>query len=95
MSSDEETEFICFVAAAAVAIAYTDERLARELWTESDYRSYQTAYFLEREHELYSIFRLNRRTFDILLVKLIEYRLEVARTLTTAERLLHFLYIVG
>lgn len=52
---------------------------------------------LKREYKLYTIFRLNRRTFDILLVKLIEYRLEVevVRTLTIAERLLYFLYIIG
>lgn len=38
---------------------------------------------------------MNRRTFDLLLVELIDYRLEVARTLTAVERLLYFLYIVG
>lgn len=93
--SDEETEFICLIAAAATAVAYTDERLAREPWTESHYGGQQTAYFLEREQELYAVFRLNRRTFDLLLVELMDHGLEAARTLTAAERLLHFLYIVG
>lgn len=41
------------------------------------------------------MFRINRRTFDLLLQQLIDYRLEAERTLTAAEKLLHFLYIVG
>lgn len=40
---------------------------------------------------------MNRRTFDLLLQQLIEadYRLEAERTLIVAEKLLHFLYIIG
>lgn len=39
--------------------------------------------------------RVNRRTFEALLARLMVYRLESERTLTAAERLMHFLYIVG
>lgn len=39
--------------------------------------------------------RIDRRTFEALLVRLITgYRLESERTLTAIERLIHFLYIV-
>lgn len=40
------------------------------------------------------MFRINRRTFDLLLYQLIEYRLEAERTLTIAEKVLYFLYII-
>lgn len=40
--------------------------------------------------------RIDRRTFEALLARLIAaYRLESERTLTATERLMHFLYIVG
>lgn len=40
--------------------------------------------------------RVDRRTFEALLARLIvAYSLESERTLTAAERLMHFLYIVG
>lgn len=40
------------------------------------------------------MFCINRRTFDLLLERLIDYRLEAERTLIAAEKLLYFLYIV-
>jgi len=40
------------------------------------------------------MFRINRRTFDLLLERLIDYRLEAERTLIAVEKLLHFLYII-
>lgn len=94
MDSDDEQAAI-LVAAAAAAVAYHDEKLTRTPWKESDYGTHQTTYFLEREQELYDVFRLNRRTFDLLLRQLMEHGLEAERTLTAAEKLLHFLYIVG
>lgn len=45
---------------------------------------------------MYSIIRIDRRTFEALLARLIAaYSLESERTLIAAERLIYFLYIVG
>lgn len=41
------------------------------------------------------IIRINRATFEALLDRLIGYRLELEYTLTAAEKLIHFLYIIG
>lgn len=39
--------------------------------------------------------RIDRRTFEALLARLIAYSLELERTLIAAKRLMHFLYITG
>lgn len=39
--------------------------------------------------------RIDRATFEALLERLIQHGLELERTLTAAEKLMHFLYIVG
>lgn len=44
---------------------------------------------------MYSLIRINVATFEALLERLIGYRLQPERTLTTTEKLMHFLYIVG
>lgn len=45
---------------------------------------------------MYSIIRIDRRTFEALLARLIvAYSLESERILIAVERLIHFLYIVG
>lgn len=41
------------------------------------------------------IIRIDRATFEVLLERLIGYRLELERTLIVAEKLMHFLYIIG
>lgn len=43
---------------------------------------------------MYSIIRVDRATFEVLLERLLEYRLEPERILTVVEKLIHFLYIV-
>lgn len=45
---------------------------------------------------MYSIMRIDRRTFKALLARLIvAYSLELEYILIATERLIHFLYIVG
>lgn len=39
--------------------------------------------------------RVDKKTFEALLARLQEYRLEAERILTAVEKLIHFLYIVG
>lgn len=95
MSSDSEEERQS-TANVAAASSYFDEFLSRRPWKESDYGTMQTAYFLEHEDELYGLMRMDRRTFEALLSRLIAgHGLESERVLTAAERLMHFLYIVG
>lgn len=91
-NSEEERQSTTNLAAAA---AYYNEFLLREPQKESDYSTLQTVYFINYKDELYRLIRIDRRTFKALLARLISYSLESERILTAAERLIHFLYIVG
>lgn len=92
--SSSETE-AAFVAGVVAAVQYTTESLDREPWQESYYGTEQAAYFLENEKDLFGVMRVNRATFEALLARLQNHGLEAERTITTAEKLMHFLYIVG
>lgn len=96
MASTSDSEDEALHAAAGIACTtYAAEYLSRNTWTESHYGTAQTAYYLEHETEMRGIIRIDRATFEALLDRLIGYGLEPERTLTAAEKLMHFLYIVG
>lgn len=94
MASESDDEAMHTAASIACA-SYTAEYLSRDTWKESHYGTAQTAYYLEHESEMRGIMRVDRATFEALLDRLLEHGLEPERTLTAAEKLMHFLYIVG